>query len=222
MPKGHQPFNSKSVDDLLEFLDGPQVEENDCFICIIVHNIDGPGLRDSETQQILARLASHIRIVASVDHCECTSLLFYMSLVWNKKMVHTQFNWGWYHVPTFAAYKVEGTHIPLILANDNTTQSAKNAALVLLSLTPNAQSVFRVLAEYQLSHPDEEGMPFDNLYTTCREWFLASNQVTLNFHLTEFNDHELVKTRRHSDGQDCLYIPLTAEALRKLLLEIGQ
>lgn len=84
MPKGQQPFNSKSVTDLLAFLDGPQVEENDCFICIIVHNIDGPGLRDSETQQILARLAScsHIRIVASIDHVNaplCKSTLYHLS-----------------------------------------------------------------------------------------------------------------------------------------------
>ncbi|XP_062101009.1 origin of replication complex subunit 2 [Humulus lupulus] len=211
-----QPFNSRSIDDLLEFLDEPQMEEKESFICIIVHNIDGPGLRDSETQQILARLAScsSIRIVSSIDHVNTP-------LLWDKKMVHTQFNWCWYHVPTFAPYKVEGMFFPLILANGNTGQSAKTAALVLQSLTPNAQSVFRVLAEYQLSHPDEEGMPVDNLYSTCRERFLASNQVTLNSHLTEFKDHELVKTRRHSDGQDCLYIPLTAEALEKLLLEIS-
>ncbi|PON79311.1 Origin recognition complex, subunit [Trema orientale] len=216
LSRGQQPFNSRSMDDLLAFLDEPLAEENDGFICIVVHNIDGPGLRDSETQQILARLAScsRIRIVASIDHVNAP-------LLWDKKMVHTQFNWCWYHVPTFAAYKVEGMFFPLILANGNTGQSAKTAALVLLSLTPNAQSVFRVLAEYQLSHPDEEGMPVENLYTTCRERFLASSQVTLNSHLTEFKDHELVKTRRHSDGQDCLYIPLTAEALEKLLLEIS-
>lgn len=169
-------------------------------------------------------------------------------------MVHTEFNWCWYHVPTFAAYKVEGTFFPLVLAQGNTTQSAKSAAIVLQSLTPNAQSVFKVLAEYQMSHPDEEGivvcvcgwhlhvyfiivggisayvfhyictsgMPLNDLYTSCRERFLLSSQVTLNAHLTEFKDHELVKTRRHSDGQDCLYIPLTSEALEKLVLEISQ
>ena len=49
-----------------------------------------------------------------------------------------------------------------------------------------------------------------------------SSQVTLNSHLTEFKDHELVKTRKDSDGQDCLYIPLSTEAIEKLLLEIDQ
>lgn len=58
----------------------------------------------------------------------------------------------------FAPYKIEGMFFPLILAHSGTSQSAKTAALVLQSLTPNAQSVFKVLAEYQLSHPDEEGI----------------------------------------------------------------
>lgn len=58
------------MDDLLAFLDGKHEEENDCFVCVVIHNIDGPGLRDSETQQYLARIAfcSHIRVVASIDH----------------------------------------------------------------------------------------------------------------------------------------------------------
>lgn len=46
---------------------------------------------------------------------------------------------------------------PLILAHSGGGQTAKTAAIVLQSLTPNAQSVFKVLAEYQMAHPDEEG-----------------------------------------------------------------
>ncbi|KAK8275687.1 hypothetical protein V6Z12_D10G152900 [Gossypium hirsutum] len=72
--------------------------------------------------------------------------------VWDKKMVHAQFNWYWYHVPTFAPYK---------------------------SLTPYGQSVFRILAEYQLSHPNDEGMAIDNLYSISRERFLVSSQDCL-------------------------------------------
>lgn len=168
-------------------------------------------------------------------------------IVWDKKMVHTQFNWCWYHVPTFAPYKVEGVFSPLILASGTAAQTTKTALVVLQSLTPNAQSVFKILAEYQLANEKEEGqystcyvhkfltfwisymavyflllgMPINTLYTKCRERFLVSSQVTLNSHLTEFRDHELVKTRRHSDGQDCLYIPLSSEALEKLLPELA-
>lgn len=68
--KNQQPFNSRSMDDLLAFLDGPHYEDSEIFICMIVHNIDGPGLRDAETQQCLAQVAacSHVRIIASTDH----------------------------------------------------------------------------------------------------------------------------------------------------------
>lgn len=68
--KIQQTFNSQSMEDLLSFLDGPNAKESDCFIYVVVHNIDGPGLRDSETQQYLARIAScsQVRLVASIDH----------------------------------------------------------------------------------------------------------------------------------------------------------
>ncbi|EYU36296.1 hypothetical protein ABFS82_14G254500 [Erythranthe guttata] len=216
-PKSQQPFLTRSMDDLISFLDGPHLEDDECFVCVLVNNIDGPGLRDSETQQYLSRLAacSHIRMVASIDHVNAP-------LLWDKKMVHTQFNWYWYHVPTYAPYKVEGTFFPLILAHSGSAQSVKTASIVLQSLTPNAQSVFKVLAEHQIAHSEEEGMPFNNLYTICRERFLVSSQITLNAHLTEFKDHELVKTRRNADGEDCLYVPLTSEALQKLVQEITQ
>ncbi|XP_031119845.1 origin of replication complex subunit 2 [Ipomoea triloba] len=217
--KNQQPFNTRSVDSLLGFLHEPHVDVNDeeCFVCIVVHNIDGPGLREPDNQQCLARIAScsHVRMVASIDNINAP-------LLWDKKMVHTQFNWYWLHVPTFAPYKVEGMFFPLILAHGGSAQSVKTASLVLQSLTPNAQNVFKVLAEHQLAHPDDEGMPTNNLYTICRERFLVSSQLTLNSHLTEFKDHELVKSKRRSDGQDCLYIPLANDAIEKLIAEISQ
>ncbi|TKY57803.1 Origin of replication complex subunit 2 [Spatholobus suberectus] len=215
LPKSQQPFNSQSMEDLLAFLDQVEIEDNDFFVCVVIHNIDGPGFRDSETQQYLARLAAcaQIRVVASIDHVNAP-------LFWDKNMAHTQFNWCWYHVPTFAPYKVEGMFYPLILAHGSANQTVKTATIVLLSLTCNAQSVFKVLAEHQLSHPDE-GMPINDLYSVCRERFLVSSQVTLNSHLTEFKDHELVKIKKDSDGQDCLHIPLTTEALQKVVLEIN-
>ncbi|XP_065853237.1 origin of replication complex subunit 2 isoform X2 [Euphorbia lathyris] len=204
------------INGYLHSINLKQVEGNDSFVCVVIHNIDGPALRDSENQQNVARIAScsHIRIVASIDHVNAP-------LLWDKKMVHTQFNWNWYHVPTFAPYKIESVFFPLILAHSGTAQSAKTAAIVIQSLTPNAQNVFKILAEYQVSHPEEEGMAVDDLYTVSREQFLVSSKVALNSHLTEFKDHDLVKTRRQSDGQDCLYITLPIDALQKLLSEIN-
>lgn len=60
------------MDNLLGFLHEPHVDVNDeeCFVCIVVHNIDGPGLREPDNQQFLARIAScsHVRMVASIDN----------------------------------------------------------------------------------------------------------------------------------------------------------
>lgn len=72
------------MDDLLAFLDESVVEDNDCFVCVVIHNIDGPGLRDSETQQCLAQIASctHIRMIASMDHVN-TPLCKYTFLFMN-------------------------------------------------------------------------------------------------------------------------------------------
>ncbi|KAJ1298479.1 hypothetical protein BS78_01G456800 [Paspalum vaginatum] len=210
-----QPFPSQSIDDIISFLKHQTSDDVDDRVCLLIHNIDGPALRDAESQQCLAQvsLCPQVCVVASIDHVNAP-------LLWDKKMVHTQFKWSWYHVPTFAPYKVEGVFYPLILASGGHAQTTKTALVVLQSLTPNAQSVFRVLAEYQLANEKEEGMPVSSLYTKCRERFLVSSQVTLNSHLTEFKDHDLVKIRKHSDGQDCLRIPLGSDALEKLLQEL--
>lgn len=211
-----QTFASQSMDDIISFLNNQTSEDGVDGVCLLIHNIDGPALRDAESQQCLAQVSCcpQIHIVASVDHVNAP-------LLWDKKMVHTQFKWSWYHVPTFAPYKVECVFYPLILASGGHAQTTKTALVVLQSLTPNAQSVFRVLAEYQLANEKDEGMPVSSLYTKCRERFLVSSQVTLNSHLTEFKDHDLIKIKKHSDGQDCLHIPLVPDALGKLLQELS-
>ncbi|MQL78020.1 hypothetical protein Taro_010452, partial [Colocasia esculenta] len=223
-PQIQRPSSSRSMEDLILILNDKTWKDMDIFVCVVIHNIDGPGLQDCESQQCLAQIA-------------CCS-------VWDKKMVHSQFNWCWYHVPTFMPYKVEGVFFPLILASGSTMQNAKTALIVLQSLTPNAQSVFKALAEYQLAHPKEggkyhsadklfstlpwshmfftfSGMPVNALYGMCRERFVVSSQVALNSHLVEFKDHDLVKTRRNTEGQDCYYVPLSPEALEKLLQELN-
>jgi hypothetical protein len=95
-------------------------------------------------------------ILHLILHCKRYTKLESVA-VWDKKMVHTQYKWSWYHVPTFAPYKVECVFYPLILASGGHAQTTKTALVVLQSLTPNAQSVFRVLAEYQLANEKEEG-----------------------------------------------------------------
>ncbi|KAG6394646.1 hypothetical protein SASPL_145235 [Salvia splendens] len=121
-PKNQQPFHTQSMDDLISFLDGPHLDDGESFVCAVVNNIDGPALRDSESQQYLARLA------ASTDHVNAP-------LLWNKKMVHKECKWYGYLVPTYAPYKVEGIFFSLILAHSGSAQTVKTASIVLQSLT---------------------------------------------------------------------------------------
>jgi origin recognition complex subunit 2 len=91
---------------------------------------------------------------------------------------------------------------------------------VLRTLVQNARKVFRVLADAQLDDPAAGGVPFPALLRMCRERFLVSNEAGLRAHLTEFRDHELVRTRPAADGGEALLIPLAAEPLRRVLAEM--
>ncbi|KAG6545560.1 hypothetical protein Mapa_012910 [Marchantia paleacea] len=209
-----QPLLTQTLEDLLTFLQ--EKSESDC-VYVIVHNIDGPGVRDDDIQRTLALVAACpcVRFVASVDNVNAP-------LLWDKQMANTQFNWWWHHTPTYDHYSVEGIYLPVHLAAGGSLETIKSASLVLRSLTPNAQSVFKTLADFQLAHPEDQGLSLHQLYTSCRDQFLVSSELTLRAHLTEFKDHELVRWRRGHDGQDCLFIPLTVDALSKLLQDVYQ
>jgi origin recognition complex subunit 2 len=99
-----------------------------------------------------------------------------MLSVWDKQMACLQFKWWWLHTPTYAAYTVEGIHVPLLLAATGAVKSVRSAALVLSSLTPNAQSVFRCLADFQIAHPDDQGTNYRTgfTYEICFQIFKGS------------------------------------------------
>ena len=181
---------------------------------LLVHNIDGPSLRTAEAQGLLARAAAlpHVHLIASADH-------IHTPLMWDKETGHA-YNWIWHDLTTFTPYALETAHIPQAISGKVAKDVGKRAALVLASLTPNARSVFRVIAELQ-TDPDtgqpangqEQGPTFHALYTACRERFLVSSEFTLQSHLSEFRDHELVQTAAADDGVERLRIPFPAETI---------
>jgi hypothetical protein len=65
-----QNFASQSIDDIISFLNNQTSEDGHDGVCLLIHNIDGPALRDAESQQCLAQVSCcpRICIVASVDH----------------------------------------------------------------------------------------------------------------------------------------------------------
>jgi origin recognition complex subunit 2 len=75
--KQDSPVSSNSLVDLLGFLTDDD-DGDSTHVYVVIHNIDGPGLRDDDVQQALATLASskYVRLVASIDNinapiCEC-------------------------------------------------------------------------------------------------------------------------------------------------------
>lgn len=63
------------------------------------------------------------------------------------------------------------------------------------------------------------GMPFKDLYWSCREAFLVSSDLALRAQLTEFLDHKLVKSKRSVDGSEQLTIPIDSGLLQQFLDE---
>lgn len=65
-----QPFASQSIDDILSFLNNQTSDGGHDYVCLLIHNIDGPALRDAESQQYLAQVSCcpQVHVVASVDH----------------------------------------------------------------------------------------------------------------------------------------------------------
>ncbi len=181
---------------------------------VILHNIDGHQLRSAEAQALIGELASmpRVHLVASVDHVNAP-------LLWSKREA-ARFNWVWQSATTFAPYAIETSFTPQLLASRGEERHIRGAVNVLRSLTSNARDIFKVLAEYQLANPEEKGMGFHNFYTECRSQFLATSEVTLRSHLTEFVDHELTRTRKGSDGEDLVHAPFATDVLVQLLKEI--
>jgi len=183
---------------------------------IVVHNIDGPGLQLPEAQEALSQLASipNVHLVASVDHINAP-------LLWDRgKACRLQFSW--HEVPTYVPYSEKETKDTIGGAGSGVTgESNERAALVVLrGLTPNARKIFKLLAEYQLENPEQQGLSFQDLYTECRDVMLASTELSLRNMLTQLKDHQLIRSRASNAGADRLYVPLQEHVVKRVLAEL--
>ena len=187
-----------------------------CEVFLLIHNLDGPMLRNESTQSALSILAAskHIHVIASVDHINA-------ALLWDQtKLSH--FNWLWHDVTTFEAYQEETSFENSLLVQHSGSLALSSLTHVMKSLTPNARGIFKLLAEYQLEHKKEDeknyqGLAFGEFYRRCREKFLVNSDLTLRAQLTEFRDHKLVRSVKKGDGVDYLSIPIDDATLSQFL-----
>lgn len=191
-----------------ECIEAIRAEGPDRYMYVVIHNIDGPNLRDKADQALLGELAAlpNIHLAASVDHVNAP-------LLWDQA-TYIQFNWVWKKASTYQTYDSEISNRLRITNGIRQTATQKSAETVLRSMVRNAREVFRVLAEHQLEDPEAGGASFTHLFRMCRERFLVSSEAALRAHLTEYVDHELVKLRQQADGSDLLLIPLDEDALK--------
>lgn len=207
-------LRTKQVAELLELVEAATRAEPPRRLYLLVHSIDGPALRTPDAQAQLARLACipGVHLVASCDGVNAP-------LLWHKRLA-AQFRWVWEHCPTFAPYDTETETAPQLLSGGGEARLRRGAASVLQSLTPNARSVFRILAAQQLKH-EEQGLSFDAWFRLCRAAFAVSAEGQLRAHLGEFSDHGLVKRVRRADGVEAVVLQFSDEDLNTILEDIG-
>merc|ERR1712226_358173 len=93
-----------SASELLRKLSEPNIFHNQPLF-IILHNIDGIGLRTKYHQDMLSQLitSTNIRIVASFDHMDTP-------IIWDRSLV-LKYRWIYYYIPTYENYSHELRHM---------------------------------------------------------------------------------------------------------------
>ncbi|KAK3831554.1 MAG: origin recognition complex subunit 2-domain-containing protein [Linnemannia gamsii] len=201
-------------------------------IYLLIHNIDGSGLRAEKVQSALSLLAScpHIHLIASIDHINA-------NILWDT-VKSARFNWVWHELTTFRPYLTETSFENSIMVRQGEL-GARGIQFVLASLTSNGKGLFKVLAEHQIqaeTNADDSngagtstgggggvknymelGMAYNALFKKCQENFLVSNAVTFRTQLTEFRDHRIVHSKKGPDGVEILFIPLSASVLEGII-----
>ena len=189
-------------------------------VFLVIHNLDGPMLRNDQAQAALSILAvsKRVHVIASVDHINAPLLCDQARL--------SRFNWTWHDVTTFQTYREETSYENSLLVRQSGSLALSSLNHVVRSLTPNARGIFELLARYQLEHKKDgcsekgyQGLSFSECYRRCREKFLVNSDLTLRAQLTEFIDHKLVRSNKGSDGVEYLLIPVDDATLSQFLSE---
>ena len=205
---------TEQVDFILKEMDLKEGRDDDLYL--VVHNIDGPMLRNDKAQAILSKLAGHphVHLVCSVDHINAP-------LIWDQHKL-TRFNFVWFDTTTFLPYSEETRFETSFLVTQSGALELNSLVHVFASLNQNAKGIYLKIVKYQIDAMAEEdggyiGISFQELYQKCREAFLVNSDLTLRAQLTEFKDHKLITMKKREDGIDYLTIPLKKSTLLEFL-----
>lgn len=127
-----------SASDQVDFICGAL--ERDLFL--ILHNIDGPILRNDKTQTLLAQLAANpkIHFVCSIDHINAP-------LIWDQHKL-SRFNFVWFDMTTFLPYTEETRNENSFMVKQSGALALNSLNHVFASLTPNAKGVYLIIVRW--------------------------------------------------------------------------
>jgi origin recognition complex subunit 2 len=90
---------------------------------------------------------------------------------------------------------------------------------LLLSSTPNARVIFKLLATAQLEDPSHTGLTYQQLFQLCRENFVVMNEHTMRAQLKEFKEHKVLLSSKGADDSHFI-IPVNPSVLKHLISEL--
>ncbi|CAG8730140.1 13756_t:CDS:1, partial [Acaulospora morrowiae] len=185
---------------------------------IMIHNLDGPCLRNTQILDTLGLLASthNIFVVASVDNVNAP-LLF-------DRDRDAKFKFIWNDATTFRPYEEESIYEDLKVKKRRIGLTMSVVISILSSWIVNRRMMFKTLAAYQISRyqcgankPEDAGMEHGLLYNKLREEFWVDGDSKFRMFLNDFHNHDVIKTRTSEFGCNIYYIPLEADVLKKVL-----
>ncbi|CAN3365633.1 origin recognition complex subunit 2 [Diutina catenulata] len=214
---------TETVPFLVKLIESQRTAVGRPRLVMLIHNIDGEGLRDDRNQTLLSRLAAlpEIYVVASTDTINAP-------LLWDSARAKS-FNWLWHNVTTYEPYSVELSFRDVVtLGHSKTFGGGSGAKYVLKSLSPSARGVYKIAVERQLAIMADKGaktgalkcsMAFSDLFAECSAQMVVSSQLQFRTLLKEFLDHKMLKLVTDKSGDERIYIPYTIGEIQKLQSE---
>jgi len=177
---------------------------------LLVHNIDGAGLRSQQAQEVLCFLAGlpEVSVIASVDNIHAT-------LLWDNTQHcnYTRFNWAWCEAATYASYDIEAMHLSDDHSTANVSGRIRGAAVVLSNLTENTRNVFKLLAKQQIAADGNfRGIRYHEFYRQSKRAFFTSSEDNFKTLLRELSDHKII-----TQASDVVRIAFTPAQIKEVM-----
>ncbi|KAL7552718.1 hypothetical protein ACHAWF_015950 [Thalassiosira exigua] len=185
---------------------------------LLIHNIDGVGLRTHLAQDTIATLTTAsrkdgspmIRVAASVDNVNAAMVL------WSPE-IERKFDWTRKQVHTFRPYLEEVRHLPQaesskkakkIAAGELKDGSTPAVLKVLVYLAPKHTVVLQSLASLQLSS-SSQSVSYQMLRGECARKMLTVSDSVLRSIMKELLDHKIMGLRKDDEGIEQIFVPLS-------------